>query len=343
MEFSIQEVAGLLNGQIEGDSSAKVRTVAKIQEAESGSISFLANLKYEKFLYETKASAVIVSKDFEAKKEYLTTLIRVDDAYSAFSALLEEYQRLASLANIGIEDPHFRHESSTIGENIYLGAFAYIGANAKIGNNCKIYPHVYIGQGVTIGDNTIIYPGAKIMQDTVIGNYCTVKPGAVIGSDGFGFAPQADGTYKAVPQIGNVVLNDHVSIGANTTIDCATTGSTVIEDGVKIDNLVQVAHNAKVGSNTVVAGQTGISGSTEVGKNCRIAGQVGFVGHISIADNTTIGAQSGIMKSIEEPNSTVFGSPALELKEYMRSFAVYKKLPEFRKKIEALERSLLDS
>ncbi len=342
MEFTVQEIAQLLGGKVIGDATAKVHTVAKIQEATPGTIAFLANLKYENYLYSTQASAVLVSEGFTPKQPLETTaLIVVKDAYVAFSTLLEEYQRLMSLQKVGVEQPSFRSESAQIGDRPYIGAFAYIGHNVRIGNHCKIYPHVYIGDNVTIGDHTVLYPGVKIYADSQVGSYCTIHAGAVIGSDGFGFAPQEDGTYKTIPQVGNVVIEDHVDIGANTTIDCATMGSTLLKSGVKIDNLVQIAHNVTVKENTVIASQTGISGSATLGKNNVLAGQVGIVGHIELPDFTTIGAQSGIMTPPKENGKILLGSPALEHKDQLRSLALFRRLPDFKKRIEKLEEAFL--
>lgn len=341
MEFTISQIADLLDGQVKGDGSIKVSGIAKIQEATPGTIAFLANPKYEQFIYSTQASAVIVSKDFVAKKPLDTALIVVEDAYLGFTLLLEQYNRIISFGKLGIEEPSFLGKNVTTGENIYRGAFSYIGNNVTIGNNVKIYPHVYIADNVKIGNNTILHPGVKVLKNSVIGSYCTIQAGAVIGSDGFGFAPQADGTYKTIPQVGNVVIEDHVDIGANTVIDCATMGSTVIHKGVKLDNLVQIAHNVELGENTVVAAQSGISGSTKIGNNCMIGGQVGIVGHISIANGTKVGAQSGVGKSIKEEDTTIQGSPAFEIKSHLRSMAVYKKLPDLMKRVEKLEEKII--
>ncbi len=341
MEFTVEQIANLLGARIQGDAKSKINSFAKIQEGRSGAISFLANPKYEEYIYSTQASAVIVSENFVPRQEIKATLIIVADAYLAFSVLLEEYARVLKLHKSGREEPCFVAESSLIGENTYIGAFAYIAENTKIGNNTKIYPHVYIGANVEIGENCILYPGVKIMQGCKIGSYCTFQPGVVIGSDGFGFAPQSDGTYKPIPQIGNVIIGNHVDIGANTTIDRATMGSTVIADGVKLDNLIMLAHNVEIGSNTAIAAQTGISGSTKVGQNCVIAGQVGIVGHIEIANGVKIGAQSGIMKGVSEEGKNLMGSPATDLKSHLRSIVVYQKLPELQKRIEELEKRVL--
>jgi len=337
MEFTVGQIADLLGGQIEGDAAGKIRALAKIEDAEAGSLAFLSNLKYEHFIYKTGATAVIVAKDLVLKEPVSPALIRVDDPYSSFTRLLEEYQKALAAAKTGVENPAFIGENSTIGENFYRGAFSYIGHGCQIGQNVKIYPQVYIGDQVQIGDNTTIYAGARLYANTIIGRNCTIHAGAVIGSPGFGFAPQKDGTYRDIPQTGNVILEDNVNIGANTTIDCATLGSTIIKEGTKIDNLVQIAHNVEVGKHTVIASQTGISGSTKIGNNCVLAGQVGIVGHISIADKTTIGAQSGVSKSISESGLIIQGSPAFDYKQNLRSLAVFRKLPELQKQLDELK------
>lgn len=340
MEFTLAQIAAIIDGTVEGNGSLTVNRIDKIQEGQPGGISFLSNSKYESFLYETKATAVIVSEDFQPQKEFSTTLIRVRNAYTGFTKLLETYEVMVKGHHKGVEEPSFFHESSQIGENHYRGAFSYVGKNTHIGNHVKIFPQAYIGDNVRIGDHVSIHAGAKIYANTIIGNHCTVHPGAVIGSDGFGFAPQEDGTYKAIPQLGNVVLEDFVSIGANTTIDCATMGSTLIHKGAKIDNLVQIAHNVVVGEHTVIASQTGISGSTIIGKNCVIAGQVGIVGHINIADNTTIGAKTGLIKSVDTPGKTLFGYIGFEVKEFLKSYSVFKKLPDIQDKLKELEKKI---
>lgn len=342
MEFTTQQIAHLVGGQVKGDESLKIHKLAKIQEADKGSISFLSNPKYENFIYSTDAGAVIVNKNFIPRNEVKTTLILVEDPYISFTTLLEEYHRIISFIKSGIEDPSFLGQGTETGKNIYRGAFSYIGKNCKIGDNVKIYPQAFIGDNVTIGNNVIIYPGVKIYPDTKIGNYCTFHSGCVIGSDGFGFAPQTDGTYKNIPQVGNVIIGNHVDIGSNTVIDCATMGSTIIHDGVKLDNLIQIAHNVEIGKNTAIAAQTGVSGSTKIGENCLIAGQAGIIGHLTIANKTSIGAQSGIGKSILKEGLSFLGSPALELKKQMRSLTVFKKLPELQKRIEELEEKVLN-
>ena len=341
MEFTSHQIAELLGGRVEGDKNRKINRLAKIEEATEGAISFLSNPKYEQYLYTTGASAVLVNKDFKPKQEVKTTLIFVEDAYSSISILLEEYNRLKIFSKKGLETPHFIAENAELGENCYVGAFAYIGKNCKIGSNVKIYPHSYIGDNVSIGNNTIIYAGVKIYEDCVIGSHCIFHSGTVIGSDGFGFAPLPDGTFKTIPQIGNVIIEDNVSIGANTTIDCATMGSTVIRNGVKLDNLIQIGHNVELGENTVIAAQTGISGSTKLGRNCMIGGQAGITGHITLADRTSIGAQSGLGRSVTKPGTAHSGSPAFDYKTNLKSFAVYKKLPLLMKRIEELEEKII--
>ncbi|MEZ0486435.1 UDP-3-O-(3-hydroxymyristoyl)glucosamine N-acyltransferase [Fibrella aquatica] len=340
MEFTVRQIAALLNGDISGNDTLKVSQLSKIEEATPGCISFLSNLKYEPFLYTTQASAVIVDRSFEPREAVSTTLIKVENAYLAFTQLLEEYHRQISFARVGIEQPSFVHESSCMGEGVYLGAFAYVGKQCKIGKNVKIYPHTYIGDNVTIGDNSIIHSGAKLIDNTVVGKHCIIHPNAVIGSDGFGFAPQADGTYKTIPQLGNVVLEDNVSVGSNTTIDCATMGSTIIRQGAKLDNLIQIGHNVEIGRNTVIAAQTGISGSTRIGDNCVIAGQVGFAGHLTIANGTKVGAQSGVGKNITEEGISLNGSHAFLMRDNMRSQAIFRRLPELERRVSDLEKKI---
>ncbi|MCJ8164418.1 UDP-3-O-(3-hydroxymyristoyl)glucosamine N-acyltransferase [Pontibacter sp. E15-1] len=337
MEFTVQQIADLLQGTVEGDNQIKVSTLAKIEEAQAGALAFLSNPKYEPFLYSTQGSAVIVSDKLEVKKPVSAALIRVSDPYSSFSTLLHYYHTALLASKTGVEEPCHMGAESQIGENHYRGAFSYIGNNCRIGQNVRIFPQVYIGDNVRIGDNTTIFAGAKLYTNTEVGSNCTIHAGAVLGSDGFGFAPQPDGTYKAIPQIGNVVLEDEVSIGANATIDCATMGATRIRKGTKIDNLVQIAHNVEVGQNTVIASQTGISGSTKIGDNCVIAGQVGIVGHISIANKTTVGAQSGVSKSVKETGTIIQGSPAFDYKQNLRAMTVFRKLPELQREVELLK------
>ena len=337
MKFPIQQIAVLLNGEIVGDSTLVIDNLSTLENAVEGCISFLSNPKYENFIYETKASAVIVKDDFSPTKKIKSALIKVKDPYLAFSILLEEYDKLISYMKVGVEEPSFIGKDSITGDEVYRGAFSYIDENVTIGKNVKIYPHVYIGDGVKVGDNTILYPGVKIYANVQIGVNCHIHAGAIIGSDGFGFAPQKDGTYKKIPQLGNVIIEDNVDIGANTVLDCATLESTIIKTGAKLDNLIQIAHNVVIGENTVIAGQAGISGSTKIGSNCVLAGQAGIAGHVDIADKVTIGAQAGITKSITTEGQIVLGSPAIPVGDFRRVFIVFKKLPELQEKILRLE------
>lgn len=339
MEFTINQIAAMLGGAVKGNGNDKINMLAKIQDAKKGQLAFLSNPKYEQYIYTTNASAVIVKKDFVPRKEVPSTLILVDDPYSSFTALLEEYHKLVSFQKTGVEQPSYIGENSTVGQNIYRGAFSYIGNNVKIGDNVKIYAQAYIGDNVVIGDNSILHAGVKIYPDTKIGNNCVVHSGTVIGSDGFGFAPQEDGTYKTIPQLGNVIIEDNVTIGGNTVIDCATMfgDSTILRQGVKLDNLIQIAHNVEIGKNTVIAAQAGISGSTKVGENCMLAGQVGIAGHLVIANNTSLGAQAGVSKSIKEEGLKLIGYPVFDIKEYFRSYAVFKKLPDLNYRLRELE------
>ncbi len=339
MQFTAHQIGQLLQGTIEGNPDVAVSKLAKIEEAQTGDLSFLANPKYEPFLYDSKASIIIVNKDLVCAQKVSATLIRVDDAYSAFSVLLNLYNT-AKLDKKGIEEPSFIHPTASIGKNVYIGAFAYIGAHAKIGDNTKIYPQVYVGDNVTVGNDGLIFSGVKIYFDTIIGHQVIIHSGTVIGSDGFGFAPQNDGTYSKVSQIGNVIIEDDVEIGANTTIDRATMGSTIIKKGVKLDNLIQVAHNVEIGQNTVIASQTGISGSSKVGGQAVIGGQVGIVGHISIAKGSQIQAKSGITNSITEEGKKWGGVPATPFINNQRSQVVFQRLPELERKLIELENEL---
>lgn len=337
MQFTAKQISLLLNGDIEGNPDVIVDKLSKIEEAQFGSLTFLANPKYEQFVYNTKASIVIVGKNQILSEPLNATLIRVNDAYSAFSILLEQYHNL-KLNKSGIEQPSFIHPTAKLGSNVYVGAFAYIGENAVIGNDTKIYPHVYLGDNVTLGNGTILFSGVKVYFDCVIGNQVTIHSNTVIGSDGFGFAPQKDGSYKKVSQIGNVIIEDNVEIGSNTSVDRATLGSTIIRKGAKIDNLIQLAHNVEIGNNTVIAAQTGISGSTKIGDNCVIGGQVGIVGHISIANKSTFGAKSAVNNNINEENKSWNGWPLTNYRESLKIQVVLKRLPELEKKIEELEK-----
>lgn len=337
MQFSAQEISLLLNGTVEGDAFVKVDKLAKIEDGDAGSLTFLANPKYEQFLYTTNASVVIINQDQQLTAPVKATLIRVENAYSAFTILLEQYNTL-KLNKKGIEEPCFIHPTAQVGADPYIGAFAYIGSNVKVGDNCKIYPNVNIGDNVTIGNNVTLFSGATIYFDCVIGNNVTIHAGAVIGSDGFGFAPNPDGTYTKIAQIGNVVIGDDVEVGANTAIDRATMGSTVIGKGVKIDNLVQIAHNVEVDAHTVIAGQAGISGSTKIGKNAVIGGQVGIAGHLNIANGSQLSAQTGINSSITEEGKVWGGTPYMPYKDYLRAHSKLRKLPELDRKVYELEK-----
>lgn len=337
MQFTAAQIALIINGRVEGNPDAVVSSFGKIEEAKHGQLAFLANPKYEDYLYSTGASVIILNDTQELKEPVNSTILRVSDPYSAFATLLAKYQEVIAQQMNGIQEPSYISKSAVLGDNIFVGAFAYIGDNVKVGNNVKIYPNVYIGNNVTIGDHSILHPGVRIYHDCVVGNGVSIHAGTVIGSDGFGFAPQADGSFKKVPQIGNVVIEDNVEIGANSTIDRATMGSTLIKSGAKLDNLIQVAHNVEVGHNTVIAAQAGVSGSTKIGNNVMIGGQAGIVGHIQIADNAKINAQSGVSKSIKVPHTAVTGSPAFEYTSALRSQAVTRNLPELEKRIIELE------
>jgi len=336
MEFKASMIADFLQGTVEGDPDVTVSEFAKIEDGYPGTLSFLANPKYEKYLYETDSSIVIVNKTQKQERPVKCTLIRVDDAYRAFASLLELYAS-SQKEKSGCEEPVFVADSATLGENIFIGAFTYIAGSAKIGNHVKIHQQVYIGENVSIGDYTVLFPGVKIYHDCKSGSNCVIHSGAVIGADGFGFAPQADTDYKKVPQIGNVVIEDWVEIGSNTCVDRATMGSTILRRGVKLDNLIQIAHNVELGENTVIAAQTGISGSCKVGKNCMFAGQVGLAGHITIADGVKIGAQSGLNSSIKKPDRIIIGSPAMDYQDWLKSCVIIRRLPDLKKKVDDLE------
>lgn len=338
MQFTAAQIAMLINGKLEGNVAATVVSFGKIEEAVEGQLSFLANPKYEEYLYNTKASIVIINESLELKQPVAATLVRVPDAYTAFATLLAKYQELIRQQLTGIQQPSFIDPSATLGEQVFVGAFVYVSEGVTIGNNVKLFPGVVLGNGVKVGDNTVLNAGVKIYNDCEIGKHVTIHAGSVIGSDGFGYAPQADGTYHKVPQIGNVVIEDFVEIGANTTIDRATMGSTIIRAGVKLDNLIQIAHNVEVGSNTVVAAQAGVSGSTKIGKNVMIGGQVGTAGHINIADGSKIAGQSGITKSIKEPNKSWNGTPAMDFSSYLRIQAMSRNLPDLEKRVKELEK-----
>lgn len=326
MELTAQTISDHIGGEIVGDSQIKVNSVARIEQGKPGNLCFLANPKYEQYLYTTKASIVLINKSFEPTAPVSSTLIKVDDAYQAIASLLDLFNTLKAQQKSGRSFSAKIAWSAKIGKKVYVGAHSYVGKKSVVGEGSQIYPQVYIGEFVTIGKNCILYPGVKIYAGCKIGDNCILHSNVVIGSDGFGFAPTPDGSYKKIPQTGNVVIEDNVEIGANTVIDRATMGSTVIEKGVKLDNLIQIAHNVVVGSNTVMAAQCGIAGSTKIGKNCMFGGQVGIAGHLTIADNTKIGAQAGIMSNIKEEGKTLLGSPALDAKEYMKAYSIFRKL-----------------
>ena len=336
MKFTAEKIASILEGEVDGDPKVEVTNLSKIEEGKNGTLSFLSNPKYTTFIYTTNASIVIVNKDFTPESEIKSTLIRVVDSYKSFSKLLEYYNQY-KLSITGIESPISVHESSSYGSDCYIGAFSYIGKHVKIGNNVKIYPNTFIGDNTTIGDNTVIFSGVKIYSETIVGSNCFINSGAIVGADGFGFAPNENGEYSKIPQIGNVIIEDHVDIGAGTTIDRATLGSTIIRKGVKLDNQIQIAHNVDVGENTVIAAQTGIAGSTKIGKNCQIGGQVGIVGHITIGNNVKVQAQSGIGRSIKD-NEVIQGSPAIGYGDYNKSYVHFKNLPKIVKKINDIEK-----
>ncbi|WP_432712619.1 UDP-3-O-(3-hydroxymyristoyl)glucosamine N-acyltransferase [Pedobacter sp.] len=342
MQFTAKQISELLSGTVEGDENVQVAELSKIEDGKPGSLCFLSNPKYENFLYSTEASVVIVRKDFVPTQEVRCTLIKVIDPYSAFSVLLDKYKEVMSQGEnrSGIEQPSFVHPTAKIGNNVYIGAFSYVSAFVVIGDNTKIYPHVFIGDHSRIGDDGVIHPGVKLYNHSVLGNRVMIHSNTVIGSDGFGFAPQKDGTYTKIAQIGNVVIEDDVEIGSNTTIDRATMGSTFIRNGVKLDNLIQIAHNVDVGPHTVVAAQTGISGSTKLGGNSIIGGQVGIAGHLNIAKGTQIGAQAGLNFNITEEYKQWHGSPAQPLRNWMRASVIFKQLPNVEQRIAKLEAAI---
>jgi UDP-3-O-[3-hydroxymyristoyl] glucosamine N-acyltransferase len=338
MQFTAEQIAALAGGRVEGDVRTVVTSFGKIEEALPGQLAFLSNPKYEPHLYTTGASVIIVNESLVLKSPVSATLIRVKDAYAAFATLLGHYEAIQKSRLTGIEQPTYVHESAVMGADMYVGVFTSVGAGSKIGRGTKLYPQVFIGDEVQIGEDCVLHPGVKIYHRCVIGNRVIVHAGTVIGSDGFGFAPQADGTFRKIPQMGNVLVEDDVEIGANCTIDRATIGSTLIRSGAKLDNLLQIAHNVEVGNHTVIAAQSGISGSTKLGRNVMIGGQAGIVGHITIADGSRINAQSGVSKSITKPNTAVTGSPAYDFTSALRSQAVARKLPDMEKRLAELER-----
>ncbi|PQJ77859.1 UDP-3-O-(3-hydroxymyristoyl)glucosamine N-acyltransferase [Polaribacter porphyrae] len=336
MKFTAQQIADILEGDVEGNPNEEVSKLSKIEDGEKGSLTFLSNPKYNPYLYTTNASIAIVDKSFQPEKEISTTLIKVDNAYKAFSKLLEFYNEVKNNKS-GREQPHHIASSAKIGKNEYIGAFSYIGDNVTIGNNVKIYPNCFIGDNTVIGDNCTLFAGVKIYSETQIGSNCKIHSGCTIGSDGFGYAPNEEGVYKAIPQIGNVVIEDNVDIGSGSTIDRATLGSTIIRQGVKLDNQIQIAHNVEVGKNTVIAAQTGIAGSTKVGENCVIGGQVGIAGHLNIGNNLKIQAQSGISKNLKD-GSVVQGTPAFNYSDYFKSYVHFRNLPKMASTLNKLEK-----
>jgi len=339
MEFNAAALAGFLKGEIIGDPETKVNTVAKIEEGHPGALSFLANPKYEHFLYTTKSSIVLVNKSLVPSASVNATLIKVENAYEAFASLLQLVDQ-ARPRKQGVHPTAVIEPSATIGRDVYIGPYAYIGENCHIGDECSIYPHVFIGDNSKAGNKCTLYPGVKIYHDCILGNNCVIHAGSVIGSDGFGFAPQSETEFMKIPQIGNVVIEDNVEIGANVAIDRATMGSTLIRKGVKLDNLIQIGHNVEIGENTVMAGQTGVAGSAKIGRNCMFGGQVGISGHLKIADGTKIGAQSGIPGDIKKENTILLGYPAIDYKNFYRSSVVFRQLPELKRKIEELEKEI---
>lgn len=341
MKFTAEQIAGILEGDIVGDPNVEVDKLAKIEEGTEGAITFLANPKYTSYIYSTKASITIVSDSFKPEEELTTTLIKVVDPYKAFSKLLEYYNQV-KLNKSGIENPSYISETASYGDNLYLGAFSYLGENVKLGDDVKIYPNAFIGDNVVIGNNVMIFPGAKIYSETVIGNNCVIHGGAIVGADGFGFSPDDKGVYSKVPQIGNVIIEDHVDVGAGTTIDRATLGSTIIRKGVKLDNQIQIAHNVEVGEHTAIAAQTGIAGSSKIGKNCLIGGQVGIAGHIQIGNRVKIQAQSGIGRNIKD-DEVIQGSPAFGYNDWNKAYVHFRNLPKIEDRLTQLEKKLKDN
>ncbi|HLP72650.1 MAG TPA: UDP-3-O-(3-hydroxymyristoyl)glucosamine N-acyltransferase [Bacteroidales bacterium] len=339
MEFDAATIAGFLKGEVDGDPNVRVNTIAKIEEGHPGALSFLANPKYEHYIYTTKSSIVLVNRSFSPSSKVESTLIRVENAYEAFASLLRLVDQ-ARPRKKGIHATAVIEPTATIGSDVYIGPYAYIGEKCHVGDGTSIYPHVYIGDNATVGNNSILYHRVTVYHECVIGNNCIIHAGTVVGSDGFGFAPQSDNEFMKIPQLGNVVIEDDVEIGANVTIDRSTMGSTFIRRGVKLDNLIQVAHNVEIGENTVMAALTGISGSTKVGKNCMFGGQVGLAGHIKIANGTRIGAQAGVISDIKEENTSVIGSPIMDVKQFLRASVVFRSLPEMKSKLTSLEKAV---
>ena len=339
MKFSAQKIAELVNGVVVGDPNVEVSKISKIEEGEAGSLAFLSNPKYTHFIYTTDASVVLVNNNFVPEHAIKASLIKVENSYIAFAKLLEAYNEISN-KKVGISSLSFISNSAKIGQNAYVGEFAYIGDNSTIGDNVMIFPQAFVGDNVVIGNNTIVFSGVKIYKDSVIGNNCTFHAGVVIGCDGFGFAPQATEDYKKIVQIGNVVIEDDVEIGSNTVVDRATMGSTIIKKGSKLDNLIQIGHNAELGRNSIIAAQTGIAGSTKIGDNCMFGGQVGIAGHIKIADNVKVAAQSGVGTTVKEKGITLMGSPAFEIKNHIKSFVHFKNFSDFANRISELEQTV---
>ncbi len=339
MKFTAQLIAGFLKGEIVGDPNVEVTTVAKIEEGHKGAISFLANMNYEQYIYSTRSSIVLVNNDFIPSADVSTTMIKVANAYEAFASLLTLYEE-SKPKKTGIHKAAVIEETAQLGKNVYIGAMAYIGVNVVLGNDVHIYPHAYIGDNTSVGDGCILYSGVKVYHECKIGKRCIIHAGAVVGSDGFGFAPSSSNDYKKIPQVGNVILEDDVEIGANTVVDRATMGSTIIRKGVKLDNLVQVGHNVEIGDHTVMAGQSGVAGSTKIGKNCMFGGQVGITGHIKIADGTKAAAQTGISGTIKKPDTIVYGSPAFDFKSFQKSYIVFRRLPDLKEKVDILAKEI---
>jgi UDP-3-O-[3-hydroxymyristoyl] glucosamine N-acyltransferase len=339
MNFTAAVIAEFLKGEVEGNPEASVNDISKIEEGKPGTLSFLANPKYEKYIYETQSSIVIVNEDFKPQKEISSTLVRVQNAYESFAALLRLYEQ-SKPRKSGISEMAAISDSASLGKDLYVGEYTVISGNASIGDGAQLYPQVYVGDNVKIGEGTVLHPGVKVYEACEIGSHCVIHAGAIIGADGFGFAPNQDNNYEKVPQVGKVIVEDHVEIGANTTVDRATMGATILRKGVKLDNLIMIAHNVEVGENTVIAGQCGISGSTKVGENCMFGGQVGLIGHITIAPGVKIAAQSGITKDIKQEGIVVQGSPAFEFGPYQRSYLLFRNLPKIREQIIDLERKV---
>ena len=339
MEVSVRELASLLNGEIEGNPEVIINRPSRIEEGGEGSVSFLGNPKYEHYAYSTTASALLVDRGFKPREPVQATLIRVDDVYAAVGFLLEKFDQ-AKAVQANISDKAQVDPTAHIGKNVFIGAFAIIEAGAQIGDGCQIGAQVYIGRNAAVGNDTRLYPGVRILDDCQIGQRCILHANAVVGADGFGFAPQADGPFKKIPQIGNVILEDDVEIGANTTIDRASIGSTILRRGVKLDNLIQVAHNVEIGENTVIAALTGIAGSVKIGKNCMIGGQVGFAGHIQVADGTKIQAQTGVASHVKEPGTALCGTPAIGYTQYIKAYSVFKQLPDLYKRFHIIEQRI---